>query len=320
VLSRRGLSGMDAAGLIKPAALRPGDRVAVVTPSGKVDPDRLAQGAAVLEELGFRVSLPRPGRTHRYFAGPDEDRCRQLLEAFADPDVRAVWCARGGYGVARILPQIDPAWMRLNAKLCIGFSDATALLQFLVCNAGVAALHGPMVAHDLVAQREMGTIGHLLALAAGATDWRIPVPRTLVPGEASGRLLGGCLTVLASLAGTPFAPRFAGAVALFEDTNERPLRRIDRMLVQLRQAGMLEGVRGIVFGTMPDCGEPDDLCDTILDCLADLEVPIGFGAPVGHGSVHYGVPLGVEVRLRVGGGASTLTDEGELCGVEPLVE
>ncbi|MEW6271482.1 MAG: LD-carboxypeptidase [Thermodesulfobacteriota bacterium] len=313
---------MDAAELIRPAALRPGDRVAVVAPSGKVDPDRLAAGAAILEGLGFRVALPAPGRSHRYFAACDVDRRRQLLDAFADPDVRAVWCARGGYGVARILPEIDPAWMRRHAKLCIGFSDATALLQFLVRNVGVAALHGPMVAHDLVAQREAGTLEHLLALAAGASDWRIPVPRAVVAGSATGPLLGGCLTVLASLAGTPFAPRFAGAVALFEDTNERPLRRIDRMLVQLRQAGMLDGVRGFVFGTMPDCGEADDLCDTILDCLGDLDVPIGFGAPVGHGPVHYGVPLGVAVRLRVGrpDGTPTSMDEGELCGLEPLVE
>jgi muramoyltetrapeptide carboxypeptidase len=311
---------MDAARLIKPAALRPGDRVTVVTPSAKVDADRLLEGAAVLEELGFRVSLPVRGESHRYFAATDADRRRQLLDAFADPDVRAVWCARGGYGMARILPEIDPGWLRRHAKLCIGFSDATALLQLLVQRAGVAALHGPMVAHDLRVQQAAGTIAHLLALAAGASDWRIPVPRAIVPGSVSGPLLGGCLTVLASLAGTPFAPRLAGAVALFEDTNERPPRRIDRMLVQLRQAGILDGVRAVVFGTMPECGPPDDLCDTILDCLGDLGVPIGFGAPVGHGAVHYGVPLGVAVRLRVGRDGGGGMDEGELSGLEPLVE
>jgi len=313
---------MDAARLIKPAALRPGDRVAVVTPSGKVDPDRLREGAAVLEELGFRVSLPASGQIHRYFAATDDDRRRQLLDAFADPDVRAVWCARGGYGVARFLPEVDPAWVRRHPKLCIGFSDATALLQFLVQSAGVAALHGPMVAHDLVAQREVGTIEHLLALAGGASGWCIAVPRAVRDGDVSGPLLGGCLTVLASLAGTRLAPRFAGAIALFEDTNERPLRRIDRMLVQLRQSGILDGVRGIVFGTMPECGPADDLCATILDCLGDLDIPIGFGAPLGHGTVHYGVPLGVAVRLRVGRDVCGATgdDEGELCGLEPLVE
>lgn len=308
---------MDAARLIKPAALRPGDRVSVVTPSGKVDPDRLAAGAAVLESLGFRVSLPRLSDSHRYFAADDGERRRQLLEAFAAPDVRAVWCARGGYGVARILPDVDPAWLRRHAKLCIGFSDATALLQLLVQGAGVAALHGPMVAHDVVAQRDAGTLDHLLAIASGAAHWTIAVPRTIVAGAATGPVYGGCLTVLASLAGTPLAPRFAGGIALFEDTNERPLRRIDRMLTQLRQAGMLDGVRGVVFGTMPECGPPDDVCATIADCLGDLGVPIGFGAPVGHGEIHYAVPLGVAATLQVA--SDSIVQGGVLEGIEPLV-
>ena len=137
---------MDAARLIRPAALRPGDRVAVVAPSGPVDEDRLARGVALLEELGFRVTLPVPMAPWRIFAGRDDERRAQLVAAFADPDVRAIWCARGGYGVARVLPDLDPAWLRRHAKLCIGFSDATALLQLLVQGAGIAALHGPMVA------------------------------------------------------------------------------------------------------------------------------------------------------------------------------
>jgi len=290
----------------------------VVTPSGKVDPDRLQQGADLLTRLGFEVSLPAPAASHRYFAASDDERRLQLLEAFAAPDVRAVWCARGGYGVARVLPEIDPGWIRRHAKLCIGFSDATALLQLLVQGAGVAALHGPMVAHDLVAQHEAGTLDHLLALAGGASRWQVPVPRIIVPGEVEGPLFGGCLTVLASLAGTPLAPRFAGAIALFEDTNERPLRRIDRMLTQLRQSRMLDGVRGIVFGTMPECGPADDLCETIMECLGDLGVPIGFAAPVGHGPIHYAVPLGVAVRLRTKS-VEGVFSAGVLEGIEPLV-
>jgi muramoyltetrapeptide carboxypeptidase len=309
---------MEATRLIRPAALRPGDRVAVVAPSGKVDPERLARGAAVLTELGFDVVLPQLADSHAYFAASDGERRRQLLDAFADPEVRAVWCARGGYGVARILPDVDPAWMRRHAKLCIGFSDATALLQLLVHKAGVGALHGPMVAHDLIAQRDAGTLDHLLAIARGESSWTVDVPRSIAAGEAVGPLLGGCLTVLASLAGTPLAPSFTDAIALFEDVSERPLRRIDRMLTQLRQARMLDGVRGIVFGTMPECGPPDDLCTTIEDCLGDLGVPIGFGAPVGHGAIHYAVPLGVAVRLHVPHPGSPDLG-GMLEGLEPLV-
>lgn len=310
---------MDAARLIKPAALRRGDRVAVVTPSGPVDPARLARGVALLEELGFRVALPGPLVPWRLFAARDAERRAQLESAFADPEVRAVWCARGGYGVARFLPAIDPAWLRRQAKLCIGFSDATALLQLLVQGAGVAALHGPMVAMDLVAQREAGTLDHLLAVLAGADSWRVPVPHTIVAGAAEGPVYGGCLTVLAALAGTSLQACFAGGIALLEDVSEKPLRRVDRMLVQLRQTRMLDGVRGIVFGTMPDCGPADELCATIADCLGDLGVPIGFGAPVGHGPVHYAVPLGVAARLRIEGTSAAGVEGGVLEGVEPLV-
>ncbi len=296
----------------KPAPLRPGDRIAVVAPSGGVDEDRLAAGVAVLERRGFRVRPPARRAPFRLFSGRDEERRRDLQEALADPEVRAVWFARGGYGMNRLLPGLDVDWLSEHPRLCIGFSDATALLQWMV-RAGVPTLHGPMVAHDVVREDAAGGLDHLLAIAAGSTDWEVPVATPLVAGGADGPLLGGCLAVLASLAGTPFEPRFAGRIALFEDTHERPQRKVDRMLVQLRQTGMLDGVRGIVFGSMHECGPQDEICDTILDCLGDLGVPIGFGAPIGHGDSHFGVPLGVPVRLEVS------AHGGRLTGLESLV-
>lgn len=298
--------------LKKPLPLRPGDRVAVIAPSGGVDPERLAAGIRVLEARGFRVSAPTPRQPYRLFSGRDEERRAEILRAFEDPEVRAVWFARGGYGMNRLLPGLDPGWLREHAKLCIGFSDASAFLQWLVA-AGVPALHGPMVAHDLVREAGAGGLDHLLAIARGASAWRVPVATGLLPGHAEGPILGGCLTVLASLAGTPFQPRFAGRIALLEDTHERPQRRIDRMLIQLRQSGTFDGARGIVFGSMHECGPEAEVHDTILDCLADLGVPIGFGAPVGHGGSHLAVPLGVGARLAVAG------DGGCLDGTESLV-
>lgn len=295
----------------KPLPLAPGDRIAVVAPSGGVDPDRLAAGIAVLQGRGFRVTGPAHREPYRLFSGRDEERRAELLEAFADPEVRAVWFARGGYGMNRLLPGIDCEWLAAHPKLCIGFSDATALLQWLV-QAGVPALHGPMVAHDLVREDATGGLDHLLAIAAGQPDWSVPVPVELLPGEARGPLFGGCLSVLASLAGTPFEPRFAGGIALFEDTHERPQRKLDRMLIQLRQTGMLDGVRGAVFGSMHECGPEDEIRETILDCLGDLGVPIGFGAPVGHGDTHRAVPLGVEVRLAFAPGGGVLAGLGSV--------
>jgi muramoyltetrapeptide carboxypeptidase len=312
--------------LKRPRALRPGDRVDVVVPSGGVDPERLAAGVAVLERRGSEVTVRSPSASYRYFSGRDEERRRALLEAFGEPSVRAVWLARGGYGMNRLLPGLDVEWLREHAKLCIGFSDATALLEVLVQRAGVAAIHGPMVAHDVAREDGAGGLDHLLAIASGARDWSIAVPRGIAAGEANAPLIGGCLAVLASLAGTPFAPSFHGAIALLEDTNERPQRRVDRMLVQLRQSRMLDGVRGVIFGAMPDCGPEPELLETIFDCLGDLGVPIGFGAPLGHGSRHLAVPLGVAVRLRVdavGDASACVADaspQGRLEGVDAVVE
>jgi muramoyltetrapeptide carboxypeptidase len=295
--------------------------VAVVVPSGGVDADRLAAGVAVLEGRGFEVAVRSPPTSYRYFSGRDEERRDALLEAFGDPAVRAVWFARGGYGMNRLLPGLDVEWLREHGKLCIGFSDATALLQTLVQRAGVAAIHGPMVAHDLAREAGAGGLDHLLAIAAGGSDWTVDVPRGVVAGEATAPLFGGCLAILTSLAGTPFAPSFQGGIALIEDTNERPQRRIDRMLVQLRQSRMLDGAHGVIFGTMPDCGPTPELIETIEDCLGDLGIPIGFGAPLGHGERHLAVPLGVRVRLRIDstrdeGGAA----QGRLSGVDPVVD
>jgi len=307
--------------LKRPRALRPGDRVAVVVPSGGVDADRLAAGVAVLERRGFEVTVQSPSTSYRYFSGRDEERRHALLEAFGDPTVRAVWLARGGYGMNRLLPGLDVEWLREHGKLCIGFSDATALLQLLVQRAGVAAIHGPMVAHDVAREEDGGGLDHLLAIASGACDWSIDVPRGIATGEATAPLLGGCLAILTSLAGTPFAPSFHGTIALIEDTNERPQRRIDRMLVQLRQSRMLDGVRGVVFGAMPECGPTRELIETIEDCLGDLGVPIGFGAPLGHGDHHLAVPLGVRVRLRVDDvGDEGVTVQGRLSGVDSVVD
>ena len=291
---------MRATNLIKPAALRRGDTIAVVSPAGPVQPARLARGIALLEERGYRVRS-RPDEAtapFRYFAASEPQRRAQLIEAFDDPTVRAVWCARGGYGSGRLLPALDVDRLRARAKLLIGFSDVTALLQLMVVKARVAAVHGPMVGHDLAGQ-DPAALDHLFAMLEGAKDWRIDVPRGVRAGSASAPLLGGCLTVLASLAGTPFAPRFDGAIVLLEDTHERPLRRVDRLLTQLAQSGMLSGAAGIVFGAMPDCGDADELCAAIDECLGGLDVPIGFGAPLGHGAENFAVPLGVRVRLTV---------------------
>lgn len=313
-------SGTSAERLLRPAALRPGDRIAVVAASGLIDPEQLDAGLSLLRERGYDA-VAAPLRTPwRYMAATDQERLDDLRAALADDSVRAVWCARGGYGMVRLLPELDPGWLREHAKLVIGYSDATALLARLVDGAGVAALHGPMVASDLQRQADCGALDHLLAIASGDASWSIPAPFGLATGDVEAPLRGGCMAVLASLAGTPYAPRFAGSIALLEDVGERPQRRIDRMLVQMRQSGMLDGVRGIVFGAMADCGDPDEIRQTIADCIGDLDVPMAFGAEAGHGHANFAVPLGVRVRLSVDRlGETAVGPSARLFGVEPLV-
>ncbi len=298
----------------KPAALRQGGRIAVVMPSGPVLRENLAAGMAALERHGFEVVPPPEREPHRLFSAGDAERLADLRAAFADPSNDVVWCARGGWGAQRLLPGLDSAWLRERGRLCVGFSDATALLSHLVEHAGVAALHGPMVAHDVAREDASGRLAEMLALLQGKAEWSVPVPETLIPGEVRAPVRGGCLTVLAALAGTPWQPSFRDAIAFFEDVAERPQRRIDRMLTQLLQAGAFAGVRGFVFGTMLDCGPSEELRETILGGIGELGVPVGFGAPVGHGPINLPVPLGLPAQLVLpskGGGT--------LGGNEPMV-
>lgn len=312
--------------LVKPPALRRGDLVAVVAPGGPVDPERLELGIATLESRGFRVRAPTlVAGGYRYFSATDAERSEALLAAVDDPGVRAIWWARGGYGGNRLLPGLPAARFRERPSLHVGFSDATAWLEFLVGRAGLAALHGPMVASDLAARPlDEAALDHVLGLAAGNARWQIPVPTALREGVVEGPVRGGCLSVLCALLGTPWRPSFAGAIAFLEDVNERPLRRIDRLLWQLRQSGALDGVLGIVFGEMPGCGPSDELRLTIESCLAGLDVPIGFDAPIGHGSRNLAIPLGVPVRLVLGGreaaAAAPGAAAGRIEGTEPVVQ
>ena len=295
----------------RPGALVAGDRIAVVAPSGPVDVEALAAGLAVLREAGFEVKAPGNRPPWRIFSGTDAERLAELQDAIDSPEIRAVWMARGGYGLNRLLPQLRLTGPAIREKLLIGFSDATALLTAVEA-AGGRAIHGPMVAHDLVREASGSGLAHLLELAAGKSDWSVAIPTTLRAGDARGPIRGGCLTVLASLAGTPAAPVFADSIALLEDHHEAPQRRIDRLLVQLRQSGAFDGVRGIFFGAMEGCGPLEELHETILDCLGDLAVPIGFGAPVGHGPSNLAIPLGLEAEmsLRAAEGGQLMGREG----------
>lgn len=295
--------------------LRPGDVVGVCAPGGPVDPDRLARGLAAVRALGLEPKLaPRAGDRHLFLAGTTAARAEDLATLLAHPEVKALWCARGGSGAAQVLERIGVAYVRRHAKPLIGYSDAT-VLHALWQRAGVPSIHGPMVAVELArGDADLPSLRQAL-FGEGAPYATEPGElRTLIPGRARGRLRGGCLTLLAAVAGTRWAlPRDPdGTLLLLEDVDEPPYK-IDRLLWQLRASGALRDVRGVVIGCLEGCLPRADagytIEDVLRDALAPLGVPVAIGLRAGHvpeGVPHVALPLGVRARLEARGDAARL--------------
>jgi muramoyltetrapeptide carboxypeptidase len=302
----------------KPPRIRSGDLVGVIAPAGPLETGRLEAGVQVLEGWGLRVTMGDAVRRRRaYLAGDDEERRADLQRMIDDPDVRAIFCARGGYGSQRLLPGLDLRGLAERPKPIVGYSDVTALLNAVV-DAGAVAVHGPMVASDIARGLSRRSEAQLWSVLSDASYvWQAEVPLVIRPGTASGRLMGGNLTVLAATLGTPWAPDTDGAVLFLEDVREPPYR-IDRLLTQMAQAGKLAHLAGMVFGTFAGC-EPAggaDVLDVVRACCGDLPCPVGVGLPAGHdtggiGCENLALPLGVSVVLD--------TERACLAALEPAV-
>jgi len=277
-----------------------------VAPSGAVENERLDAGVRALESWGFRVVLGAAARRRRgYLAGTDVERLHDLQTMLDDSEIRAVFCARGGYGSQRVVPALDLSELVRAPKAVIGYSDATALLT-VIGGAGVVTFHGPMVASDLARGiTDRSAIRLQRMLSDPDYVWELEAPVSVRPGRAEGRLVGGCLSVLASTLGTPYAIEPAGCILFLEDVHEWPYR-LDRLLTQLRQAGRLDGLAGLVFGTMAGCRVLDGIgaLDVVRDLFADAPYPVAFGVPAGHdpaatNAENLVLPLGVRVLLEV---------------------
>jgi muramoyltetrapeptide carboxypeptidase len=294
----------------KPNALQPGDRVRLIAPASPFDVDLFKAGRQILEGLGL-VPVVDSGEFSRagFLAGSDRRRAAALARAFQEEDTRAVWCIRGGYGTARLLPLLDLPRLRRRPKLLVGFSDITALLLQLACPGGFVTIHGPVVTQ--LSRLPGAHLRWLEGLLFGAALPR-PVPlgrtRTLVPGRAEGRLVAGNLSILASLAGTRFAPRLEGALLCLEDTQEQAYR-LDRLFWQLAEAGLLRKVRGVVLGELTDCrpeGRGRYSARRVLErAVCALGLPAIAGAGFGHGPRNLALPIGIRATLDAG--ARTLT-------------
>lgn len=300
---------------IKPRALRSGDTVGIVAPASNIKRELLAKGSETLELLGYKpFFLESVLDQDLYFAGSVDRRVGELEEMFARDDVRAVICARGGYGANYLLGKLDPAKIRGKPRIFVGYSDITSLLTCFADSAGFVTFHGPMVTKDFVVSDGVDLPSWKAALG-GVAEWELSSASGsgvvgLVEGAAEGVLYGGCLSILVASLGTPYEIRTAGTILFLEDIAAKPYQ-IDRMLVQLKLAGKLKDVKGIVFGEMLDSTQTQDqvymLQQVILRIVGELRVPVAYGLRSGHVTrKNITLPFGVRASLRVNGRDATL--------------
>ncbi len=290
---------------VKPKKLVQGDTVGVVAPAGPVNPKELERGLAIIRGMGFKTVLGEHLADRRgYLAGSDADRAGDVMAMFENPEVKALFCARGGYGVNRILPLLNSRTIRKNPKIVVGSSDITLFLLYLLQQCSLVPFHGPMVAGSFGCRPMKASKTQFRKILTGQ-NVRLSAPqaRELVPGKALGPLTGGCLTLLCRSLKTPYEVQTRGHILLIEDVNEPPYR-IDGMLWQLKKAGKFKGVKGVLFGEMIDChppkGETGKIDDAILDVLGDEKFPILTNCPIGHGNEMWTLPLGIPATLDTG--------------------
>lgn len=287
-----------------PPALHPGDTVGIVAPASGFNRERFLAGCERLRQMGYRpFYLDSIFDRDLYFAGSVERRARELEEMFERDEVRAILCARGGYGCNYLLEEVDIAKIAAHPKIFVGASDVTTLLTWLLDAAGLTTFHGPMV-EKAFASPDGVDMASWSAATASTAPWQVAGDmEPLVSGTAEGTLYGGCLSLLVESLGTPYEIRTSGTILFLEDVNAKPYQ-VDRMLMHLKLAGKLEGVRGLIFGEMLDCrqsvDQPYTLQEVITRVVGDLGIPVAFGLRSGHvtrGNIT--LPLGVRAKLKV---------------------
>lgn len=312
--------------ILKPPRLQAGDTVGIISPAGATfRQEDLDIVTDAVQALGLvPQTAPHVLDRYGYLAGPDRDRAADVNEFFADPDIKALLPIRGDWGSARILPYLDYDTIRQNPKIIVGFSDLTALLLGITAQTGLVTFHGP---NGLTAWRPNQTAPFRQILFAGEalTFENIPAAEdsdrlmqvrfrvnTITPGQAQGRLYGGNLSVLSGIVGSPYLPDLTGAILFLEDVGEA-VYRIDRMLTQLKLAGILDNLAGFIFGQCTNCGPSNGygaltLEDVLQDHIAPLGIPAWSNALIGHVEPILTLPLGVEVAIDANAGKITMLD------------
>jgi muramoyltetrapeptide carboxypeptidase len=301
--------------LVKPPRLCSGDTVGIVAPaSAAEDPEDIDDFSAALGNLGFKPKLaPNVRRRLGFLAGDDQARADDLMTMFGDPDVKGIFCLRGGYGSARLLGMLDYHFIKRHAKVFVGFSDITSLHTAFETHARMVSFHGPTLNSTITSARPSKfTLGSLMktimepsapgGICNGSTQSPVNI---LKRGKATGPLIGGNLSVFIALIGTPYQPRFKDSILFFEDVSEQPYR-FDGRLTQLLNAGLLQQVAGVAVGNNKDCTDPDaakskeyhqTVEDVLKDRLLPLGVPVVSGLPFGHVRENATLPMGLQATL-----------------------
>jgi muramoyltetrapeptide carboxypeptidase len=292
--------------LVKPPALRPGDTIGVVAPASNLNRTDLEAGCDALRDAGYKpFCFDSILDRDLYFAGSTSRRTRELEDMFSRKEVRAILCARGGYGSNYLLNGLNLEIVKAYPKIFIGYSDLTSLLDYFVDAAGLAVFHGPMAAKDWAHSGGVDLTSWQAALS-GLAAWDVPLNDGVIglaEGEAEGVLYGGCLSILVASLGTPYEIKTEDTILFLEDLAAKPFQ-IDRMLMQLKLGGHLDSIRGIVFGEMLDClqsaNQDYTLQEVVTRIVGDLGVPVAYGLRSGHvTSGNITLPFGVRAKLSV---------------------
>lgn len=284
---------------LTPPRLRRGDTIGVVAPASNFDLEKFNRGIAVLNSMGFNTSIPEKlFNKKEYFAGSDFKRAEMVNRYFADPTIKAIMCARGGYGSIRILSLLDYKTIQKNPKIFIGFSDVSALLSTFYSRCRLVTFHGPTV--TTLGNSDNRTKESLLSMMTSGEKLEIAMESgiTIQPGSASGPVLGGNLNTLCHLLGTRFQPDFKGCILFLEDRGEAAYR-IDRMLSQMKLAGCFNSLAGLILGNFIDCCDTDEIIRIAGDIFKGDEIPIIAGLEVGHGKRNLAIPIGLNATVNV---------------------
>jgi len=285
---------------IKPPRLKKGDRIGILAPAGPVLQDEIQPGLNFLESLGFEpVCSPHLFDQAGYLAGEDRARLKDLHAMFRDRKIKAVLCARGGYGTHRILQKLDYPLFKQHPKILVGYSDITALLCALFKKSGLITIHGPVLRDLLKGDGRNAALLLKLMTSDELTTVNFPSGIAVKKGRVQGVLLGGNLSLICHLIGTPFLPSFKGKLLFIEEKGE-PLYRIDRMLTHLLLSGELEKCAGLMVGAFEDCGDPASVIDLVRERCSRLNMPILTGLPAGHGEDNVPLPIGARAVLDTG--------------------